>query len=742
MAQAEGPAGAIAGTVQDAETNAPLAAVTVSVPAQRRVTATDAAGRYRIGDVPPGPVVLLLRRIGYRPQTLTALVAAGDTLEISIALSPSPVTLDPIETHADLPGLVAVGGSDESSPRALTAADIREHPLLAEPDALAALGGGEVGVRAESPIGITVRGGGPDQVAHSLDGLPLLSPFHAGGVISAISPDVLSHLELRGSALPTEAAEALSGAILATTRAPGERQTVAGGLSSTQGRVAADGPLRGNLRYLVGARLAFPGLLAHPGDPTYLRGASHDWLAKLETTAWGGRLEVLGFGAGTDVSASALASPQLVPGRPPPRNEFAWSGTSVGARFHREVAGVSLAVQAWRARGAAEADWRALDSLPEALTSRERRDGVSVQVDRPDARWQLSAGLRIERVATDYRLRASPTGARSLEWHARSALWQPFGRVSTRLGPSTQAEFTVAATLARGAARVSPAFALRQRLGTRVAMTLSASRRHQFAQSLRNPESVVGHIFPAELPMLAGTAGVGIARGEEAGLELDFRPASGLQLEVKGYARRGDRLTLVAPRQADPFTTVATRTGRGRSAGGSVALRWSGRWFDLVGRLGLQRVRLAYDDSTYTPAWGGRELLDLGLVLRPAARTAVRLSLHREGGARTTTIEDPFEWEACNLQDRGCEFAGSPHRRAEPLGAAPLPTYLRVDAGVRQELLGERAPGRQVITLYGTVTNLFARRNLAAYTRGTSGARVPVTSRPRSPLVVGLEWVF
>ena len=62
---------------------------------------------------------------------------------------------------------------------------------------------------------------------------------------------------------------------------------------------------------------------------------------------------------------------------------------------------------------------------------------------------------------------------------------------------------------------------------------------------------------------------------------------------------------------------------------------------------------------------------------------------------------------------------------------------------MRQSVRMRVAGMQHTITAYGTLTNLFSRRNLLTYVRDElSGGRIPVTTRPRSPLVVGLEWSF
>jgi hypothetical protein len=46
-----------------------------------------------------------------------------------------------------------------------------------------------------------------------------------------------------------------------------------------------------------------------------------------------------------------------------------------------------------------------------------------------------------------------------------------------------------------------------------------------------------------------------------------------------------------------------------------------------------------------------------------------------------------------------------------------------------------------MVALFGTVTNVLGRRNaLTVVVDPTTGSRTPAEMRPRSPLVVGLDW--
>ena len=164
--------------------------------------------------------------------------------------------------------------------------------------------------------------------------------------------------------------------------------------------------------------------------------------------------------------------------------------------------------------------------------------------------------------------------------------------------------------------------------------------------------------------------------------------------------------------------------------------------FVLIARYGWERVQVEHADSTYTPSYGSNQRLELGGIVFPSPTWSLRLGLTGAFGRRATGVTGDFEWEACNLLDRGCEFLGTPATSGAP-GATRLPTYLRLDLGLRKHWhlsLG----GRDVmLAVYGTYSNLLGRTNVLTFvTDPASGTRSAVEMRPRAPLVVGIDWRF
>jgi hypothetical protein len=353
------------------------------------------------------------------------------------------------------------------------------------------------------------------------------------------------------------------------------------------------------------------------------------------------------------------------------------------------------------------------------------------------------AGVRVEQMETSYRVEPSPPAEPSWTVDARTPVVSVFAQHGLALREDVEFEVGISVAAARRSVHPSPRARLRWLASERVTMSGSYARTHQFAQSLRNAESVVGSVFPADLYVSAGAPGVPVARSDHVIVAAEYRPSPALRVGLQAYTRAFDGLVLVAPRVTGPFTTSAFAVGSGTSRGASVEWAVSGARYGLIASYGWQRVRLGYGDSSYVPDHATNHLLDGGAVVFPTPTTSVRLGATAGVGRRTSVVAGGLEWESCNLIDQGCEFGGSPHNETGPPGATELPPYLRVDLGVRKHWHIHVGARDVMLALFGTVTNVFGRRNMLTYARNPSTGEVTeIGMRPLSPLVIGLDWRF
>jgi len=729
----------VTGTVRSAEANQPLANAIVELTDINRTTATDADGRYIFPEVPAGPQHVLVRFIGHAPRTLHALVPASGELEINVSLIRQPVLLPNLEVR----GLIALRGveSDSSSyaDREVSIGAVRNDPLLAESDGFSALSGGEVVMDPESPDGVHIQGGTSDQTGYLLDGIPVFNPYHSSGVFSAWNPDALSRLQLISTRPSPAGPEALSGIISAATLTPGYRLRTQGSLSNTQARVTLDGPLGHGIGYLVSLRSGPTNLIPRKTESSYLGGSSGDWLAKLEMPAIGGQLRLLGYGNQNQSDAAARGSGQSQPA--PGRNQFEWDSRSLGLEWQRRFSRYALRLTGWDAESDAEAGWLSQGG-PISMTSARQDLGFLAQVDRRSPTAFTSLGIRLERSHAGFDIEPDSANAPRARRATRTFVATLFLDQTRKLSRNLELGVGTGLTSAGAAVRLGPHARLGWSPAENLTLSASYSRRHQYSQSLRNSESVVGYIFPADLSLGAGWYGVPIARSDVGVIAADYQPRDGVRLGFQAYQRNSDGLLLAAPTDGEPFTLGNFTSGSAAATGLSITAAYSSTRVGVVGSYALQRVRFRQGAGSYTPSHGATHLLEAGVVVFPAPSTSIKLSATGALGRRTTIIANGFEWESCNLRDQGCEFGGSPYYGGETLGGTPLPGYFRLDLGARQQWHFGRGSHRATVALFATMTNLLNRKNILTYARNASGKPVAIEMRPFSPLVVGIDWEF
>lgn len=733
---------AVVGTVRDAESGAPIAEAIVTFADPHRVEVTDERGRYRL-DTSRGSRHVTVQRLGYTAQTFDALVPEHGTLEINIQLRRDPFLLPPIDVHATVPirGLEQGTGVDFPD-RTMSQAAMYQHPILSEPDALRALGGGEVVLNPESPSGLHIRSGASDQVAYLVDGIPVFSPYHSAGTFGAWNPDALSSVDLVTSSPLPAAPDALSGFVSANTRAPGSRLSTRGSISATQARAAIDGPVgRTGVGYVFSASSAFPGLLLHKDESSHLHGENFDWLGKVESPLLAGRLRLVGYGSRSKVDAAATLENDTST-VDPARNTLAWDSRTLGAEWRRSLRSASLVLRSWTAFGNSDAAWTVADSV-DHLTSNRRDDGVVAMVEVPAGGGNTTAGVRAQRIETSYTLRPAAGESGSAAYSVQAPVATLFLEHARSITARGELGISLANAYFDGETYFSPSAQLRWRLSHSLVLSGTAARRHQFGQSLRNPESIVSNIFPADLYVAAGSSGVPVASSNLAIVALEHRPNSWLRVGAQAYIRDFGGLALVAPRGADPFATNGFVEGSGNAHGFALEAGASGERYGLVATYGFQSVDLEYAGGHYVPEYGATHSIEAGLTVFPVPSYSVRLGFESAFGRRTTASVGAMEWEACNLIDQGCEFVGSPLGWSEPLGYTELPAYFRLDLGVRKQWHMKFGGRDGRLVAFGTATNLLARKNVMTVAVDPyTGERSAVEMRPLSPLVVGIDWRF
>src|SRR2546426_1115677 len=92
--------GAVVGRVTDQTTGQPLVNARITVPGTSLLAATNADGRYRLGNVPPGQVTVRATLLGYAAGHRTVTLGAGETAEADFPLQLAAFSLDEVVVTA------------------------------------------------------------------------------------------------------------------------------------------------------------------------------------------------------------------------------------------------------------------------------------------------------------------------------------------------------------------------------------------------------------------------------------------------------------------------------------------------------------------------------------------------------------------------------------------------------------------------------------------------------------------
>ncbi len=223
---------ALTGTVVD-EGGRPLPGANVVVMKGDRTdgTSTDADGQFELADLPPGPVQVTARFVGYQAEEKTIVLEAGRTRTLRFVLQPALVEIEEVVVTAQnrRQRLSKV----PISVTALTAADLQENRVSTVEDYAALtpnLTFASTGRRSESDItirGVSNLGGQNNAYGVYVDGLNV-TPSSSD---IAINPELLDieRIEvLRGPQGTHFGRNAIAGAVSITTKKPQDRLAVRG----------------------------------------------------------------------------------------------------------------------------------------------------------------------------------------------------------------------------------------------------------------------------------------------------------------------------------------------------------------------------------------------------------------------------------------------------------------------------------------------------------------------------------
>jgi hypothetical protein len=700
-----------------------------------RAAQTDALGAFRIVAVPAGEYRLRISRIGNETYEEPVEVTDGARKDVAVRLARSAIELEGVTVETSRSRERATfEEAAGATVREITREEMIRLPGIAETDPLRAV---EVlpGVVSTSDFSSAfhVRGGSADQNLILLDGVPVISPFHLGGLFSVFNADMLRRAELQSGGFSAEHGGRVS-SVLTIESDPGDgRFRVDAGFSLLATRVAVAGGLPSGVahglglqeaRWRASIRRSYLDVVLRPVfDFPYVL---TDFQAVFE--GWmpsGDRISMMAY-SGSD----AFNLGQLDPESFPLRLDWNWGNDALGARWtHARGDGGSAEVSLGFTRFGSSLGFPQFDDT--RFTSAIDQTFVRGELtSRPRDGWRVQTGATLERLSFDNLAEAGGTvfgGGLGNGWltggHAL-AEWTRPDRWIVEAGVRLDSWM---ANAGGADVELAPRIAAKRFLnGGTVAVKGAVGRYTQFLHSLRDEEVPIG----LDIWVLTGESAPAVTSDQVQGAVEAYLPRDWF-VSVEAYRRSFDGVVTfnVAEDPGDESDDILA--GKGTAHGIDFLVRKDGDAWGGWMAVSLLRARRTFQDVLAPPLVGGGQPvvefspifdrhLDLDIVLR------MPLPWSWEGGARWnlssgspyTRPRGTFAYFRPRFVDRGGRYEwnddeGDYGKWAVALGdrnAERYPSYHRLDVSASRTFKkswGSITPSFDVLNVYNHRNILF-----------------------------------
>jgi Carboxypeptidase regulatory-like domain len=727
--------GVVRGHLQARGDPLPFAVVLATTAGVERSAVADSLGRYRVEDVPAGLVRLRVMHPGHDSAPLEVVVAAGRTVFVDVDLQRNPIGVEPLTVVAE-PILNVPDQERSESPPALP--DLSVIALEASP------GFGEIGLGeaaatlpgndpADPSDVLFMRGSTTDLKLVLLDGAPIYTPFHLGGLLKSFDASSLGGAALHVGGAPARYDGGLAYILDLRTRSPRrDRLRGRGSFDLISGSVALEGPLGDRAGFLLSSRTLHDiGVRALGSDRTpYGYG---DALGRVELNLGDGhRLTATGFwnresvfldldGVGQG-PAPALARPE----------DASWGNRMLALAYRGGIADVTLDVTAALSGYRADLPLQPSGEDAEAFIASAGTDRVRITLDAsaPLHESRLRFGGLVERVDTRYEARLFDDS--EVDGAAGSATGVVVGAYADAvrsLAPELDLRVGLRADgfSTESAVRLAPRIALLWSLGPEALLTVAAGRYHQYTRAADPREELA-----ASGDGSGGVSGplLTVATADHVVLSLDQRLSSGVRLGLagfwKGFSGLGESGSTRLRSSGVDVRVLRSGTRGTAWLGYNLTWFWSGA--DVLGT---------------TSEFAGRQLLSAGLSGSLNNGTGVDLTVAYSAGLPYTSI--PFGRTGLENApgDPDGPTDGGDFGRDPPLPGTPDDGFFRLDVEFFTHLRPE-VGGRSVdLKLYLRLLNALDQRDALFYyfEPWRDEALRPLAERTVLP-VLGLEWRF
>ncbi len=746
--------GHVRGIVVHELTGTGVSGVIVQFTPRRLRTTTGVDGRFFLEGVPTGTRELQVRRIGYRVGSAIVDVVEGDTVDVTIVISPAATRLRDIVVT---PGRFGVLDANVVSNQTLSREDIETIPQVGEDvfraiKRLPGLAAGDISTR------LNVRGGTDQELLVLLDGMELYEPYHLkdfDGVLGIVDVYSVGGIDLATGGFGVEYGDHTAGLVSMRTRIPPTAQTrTTLGVSITNLSLMNQGAFSGGRgQWLVSARRGYLDVaLKLTGGDDNLSPVYWDVLGKLEyQLSDRHRMTFNTLHAFDDLNFADFDEDGLLESRW--NSNYGWSTWSADWSDNISMQAIAFVGRVNRERGGWFDENRRLRGPERAFVS----DGRTLNVGggRVDFgfsfsdRALLKVGVEAKHQRADYLYQAE---TRSVRGSSGSELVARFDTLTVDIEPRGEELATYAAL------RVQPVEGFTFEIGARydrvthtgdndVGPRVFASYDLSGATTIRGS---LGRYFQSH-----GIHQLDVGDGVQSFFPSDRadQMAVGVEHRIGGVTLRGEAYRRVyadqrprflsLDRELDPFAEVEwdrvgidPDNGEARGAELFVQRDVGGAWAWSVA-YALSEARDNIDGQWVPRTFDQRHALTLSVIHRPSDRWHISAAFHFHSGWPIT--ESVFG--ADTLADGTVELT----RDFSALNAERLPSYHRIDFRVTRNF----PLGRGTLQAYFDMFNLYNRKNLRSYFYSVRFNDGQLTSRrgngeemlPFLPSL-GLRWEF
>ncbi|MCX6132787.1 MAG: TonB-dependent receptor [Ignavibacteriales bacterium] len=242
------------GTVTDSLTRQRIPFTNISVVGTTWGSAANNLGFYFISKLPPGTYEISASSIGYVKASRALVVKEGQAVELNFALASVPVLSEEVIVTAPRKQLELE--TKTTSVHVLERQDLRQVPVAGQQDLLQSL---KLlpGIVSTSDVSARfyVRGGAGDQNLFMFDGIRIYYPFHALGIYSVFSPEVVDNVEVYTGAFPPGYGGRLSSVVNITARdGRADKLASRANINLLSSELGIEGPLSSQTSVIVNGR--------------------------------------------------------------------------------------------------------------------------------------------------------------------------------------------------------------------------------------------------------------------------------------------------------------------------------------------------------------------------------------------------------------------------------------------------------------------------------------------------------